>query len=99
MSTQETKPEEQWITVTIIYGEQSKPFKFNIHFVIRRVLEEAIRAFGLQPPLVNYQIFYNNTLLSDLNKSLKDYGIPDGARLVLAHVHVVGSGNAVESKR
>jgi len=85
-----SKKEEKWITVSILYGNQSKEFSFQVHFNIRRVLEEAIRSFGLQPPMENYQLFYNNQQLSDLNKSLQDYGIPDKATLVMAHVHVVG---------
>jgi hypothetical protein len=83
------KKEEKWITVAIIYADQSMSFKFNINFIIKRVIEEAIRGFNLPPPPVNYQIFYNNQLL-DPNKSLKHYGIKEGAKLVLAHVHVVG---------
>jgi len=92
MTAEATAPgkEEKWIKVTILYANQSKDFNFQVHFIIRRVLEEAIRAFGLQPPMENYQIFYNNQQLSDLNKSLQDYGIQEGAQLVLAHVHVVG---------
>jgi hypothetical protein len=82
--------EKNWISVTIIYGNQSKSFDFNIHFTIRRVLEEAIKAFGQQPPVENYQLFYNDQQLSELNRSLQDYDIPEDAKLVMAHVHIVG---------
>jgi len=92
MSAQEVESnkEKNWITVDILYGNQSQKFDFNIHFTIRKVLEESIKAFKLQPPTENYQLFYENTQLSDLNKSLLDYQIPEGAKLVMAHVHVVG---------
>lgn len=83
--------EKNWIIVYILYGNPpAKEFSFNVHFNLRRVLEEAIRVFGLQPPMENYQLFYNDKQLSDLNKSLQHYGIVDEAQLVMAHVHVVG---------
>jgi uncharacterized ubiquitin-like protein YukD len=84
-----SKREETWIHVTIVYGDRAEVFSFNINFTILRVVEEARRRFNLPPPPVNYQVFYEGKLLEP-NKSLKDYGIKEGARLVLAHVHVVG---------
>jgi len=83
------KHEEKWINVTIIYGDRAEVFSFNINFTITRVIEEAIKKFNPPPPPVNYQVFYEGKLLES-HKSLKDYGIKEGTKLVLAHVHVVG---------
>jgi len=89
-----TKPEEKWITIKVRYQNLVKEFKFNVHFNIRRVREEVVRAFNLRPPFENYQLYWLKNgaqiPLSDLNKSLLEYGIPDGAVLLLVHVHVVG---------
>jgi uncharacterized ubiquitin-like protein YukD len=81
--------EEKWIKVIVIYGDRSETFNFNINFTITRVVEEAIKRFNLPPPPVNYQVFYEGKLLEP-HKSLKDYGIKEGDKLVLVHVHVVG---------
>ncbi|RLG85358.1 MAG: hypothetical protein DRO15_07605 [Thermoprotei archaeon] len=89
-----SRPEEKWISVKVRYVNQVKEFKFNVHFNIRRVREEVVRAFNLRPPFDNYQLYWlkdsTQIPLSDLNKSLLEYGIPDGATLLLVHVHVVG---------
>jgi len=89
-----TKPEEKWITIKVRYQNLVKEFKFNVHFNIRRVREEVVKAFNLRPPFENYQLYWLKNgaqiPLSDLNKSLLEYGIPDGAVLLLVHVHVVG---------
>ena len=85
---------EKWISIRVRYANQVKDFKFNVHFNIRRIREEVVRAFSLSPPFDNYQLFWLKNgaqfPLSDLNKSLLEYGIPEGAVLLLVHVHVVG---------
>lgn len=87
--TEAQKREDKWINVVVIYGDRSETFSFNINFTITRVIEEAIRRFNLPPPPVNYQVFYEGKLLES-HKSLKDYGVKEGAKLVLVHVHVAG---------
>ena len=82
----------EWITVYIRYGNRREDFKFRTNFNLRRVLEEAIRKFGLPAPTPNevYKFYFKGNLLSDLNKSLDHYGIKNEDELVLTHEHVGG---------
>lgn len=82
--------EEKWITVTVIYGDQSKDMRFNIKQPVQVVIVRAIQEFNLpEKNPRNYQIFYESKRL-DPHRSLEEQGIKEGAKLVLAHVHVVG---------
>lgn len=85
--------EGKWITVYIRYGNRREEFKFRTNFNLRRVLEEAIRKFGLPAPSARevYKFYYKDNLLSDLNKSLEHYGVKEGDELVLTHEHVGGT--------
>jgi hypothetical protein len=84
-------PEEKWVTIIVIYGDQSKEMKVNVKATVTAmVIEQAIREFNLpEKDPRNYQVFYEGRLL-DPHKSLEEQGIKEGAKLVLAHVHVVG---------
>ena len=70
--------EEKWISVKVRYANRVKKFKFNVHFNIHRVREEVVRAFNLRPSFDNYQLYWLKDSvqipLSDLNKSLLEYG-------------------------
>ena len=92
MSEEASAKEGKWITVYIRYGNRREDFKFRTNFNLRRVLEEAIRKFGLPAPSARevYKFYYKGDLLSDLNKSLEHYGVKDGEELVLTHEHVGG---------
>jgi len=96
MSEEASAKEGEWITVYILYGNQRKDFKFRTNFNLRRVLEEAIREFGLPAPSASevYQFYYKNALLSDMNESLEHYGIKESEELVLTHQHVGGMTTA-----
>jgi hypothetical protein len=76
--------EKNWISITIIHGGERRSFDYNVHTKVRKVVDDAIKAFGIQlPPNTSYYLTYGNVNLDDPNKSLKDYGIPDGAELAL----------------
>lgn len=82
--------EEKWITITVIYGDQSKDLDFNPKQPVQVVIVRAIQEFNLpEKNPQNYQIFYESKQL-DPHKSLEAQGVKEGAKLVLAHVHVVG---------
>lgn len=86
----EPGPEEKRVTVTVIYGDQSKDLEFNIKQPVQVVIVKAIQEFNLpEKNPRNYQVFHENKLL-DPHKSLEEQGVGEGAKLVLAHVHVVG---------
>jgi len=83
--------EKNWISITIVHGGESRPFSFNIHMKIGKVVDDALKEFGLQPaPEYLYYLVYGNVNLDDYEKSLKDYNIPDGAILALARRCRVG---------
>ena len=92
MSEEALAKEGEWITVYIRYGNRRDEFKFRPNFNLKRVLEEAIRRFGLPAPSARevYQFYYKGDLLSDLNRSLEFYGVTEGEELVLTHEHVGG---------
>lgn len=79
-------------SLTIRHGGHVVELEFNIHQKIKKLLEEALKEFkeryGLQPPAneVPY-LRYGNENLSDLDKSIQDYGIPDKAVLDLLFEH------------
>lgn len=80
--------EKNRISVTIRHGGQAIELEFNIHHKIRKVLDESLKEFkeryGLQPPANNVPYLrYGSVDLADLEKSLKDYEIPDKAVLDL----------------
>lgn len=82
--------EEKWITVTVLYGDQSKTLDFNVKQPVQRVIVKSIQEFNLpEKRPQNYQVFYENKQL-DPHKSLEEQGIKEGAKIVLTHVHVVG---------
>jgi len=84
VETAELGREKNIITITIISDGVPKTFEHNIHHKIRRVVDEAIKAFGIQPPPnTTYILTYDSLNLDDMDKSLKDYGIPDRATLTL----------------
>ena len=92
MSGEASAKEGEWITVYILYGNRREDFKFRTNFNLRRVLEEAIRKFGLPAPTPNevYHFYYKGALLSDMNESLEHYSVKEGEELVLTHEHVGG---------
>lgn len=80
--------EKNRISVTIRHGGQAIELEFNIHHKIKKVLDESLKEFkeryGLQPPANNVPYLrYGSVDLTDLEKSLKDYEIPDKAVLDL----------------
>lgn len=80
--------EKNRISLTVRHGGQSVGLEFNIHQKIKKVLDETLREFkeryGLQPPANDLPYLRYGTLdLTDLEKSLKDYEIPDKAVLDL----------------
>jgi hypothetical protein len=83
--------EKNWISVTIVHGGESRPFSFNIHMKIKKVVEEALKAFNLQPaPEYLYYLVYGSVNLDNYEKSLMEYNIPEGAILALARRCRVG---------
>jgi len=80
--------EKNRISVTIRHGGQAIELEFNIHQKIKKVLDESLKEFkeryGLQPPANDVPYLRYGTIdLTDLEKSLKDYEIPDKAVLDL----------------
>ena len=80
--------EKNRISITIRHGGQTVELEFNIHQKIKKVLDDTLKEFkdryGLQPPPNNVPFLrYGNIDLAELDKSLKDYGIPDKAVLDL----------------
>jgi len=92
MSGEASAKAGEWITVYILYGNRREDFKFRTNFNLRRVLEEAIRKFGLPAltPSEIYKFYYKGALLSDMNESLEHYGVKGDEELVLTHEHVGG---------
>ena len=90
MSQQTSAKDEKQIIVFILYDDQRRKFKFYKNFALKRILEDAIRVFGLSPPKPGgvYQFYYKGTLLPDLNKSLEYYDIKENDELVLIHRHL-----------
>lgn len=85
-------PSENKISIIIRHGGNSIELMFNIHQKIRKVLKDALTEFkeqyGIQPPPNDTPYLrYGNVDLTDLDKSLKDYGIPDKAVLDLLFQH------------
>jgi len=85
------------LKVKIIYGDSEKVIDVDeTKEIWVEVIPKAISAkvFNLPPPPINYQLFYSRKppemMLLDPHKSLKEENIPEGATLVLAHVHMVG---------
>lgn len=88
--TEASGREEKWITVTVVYGDQSKDLAFNPKQPVQVVIVRGIQEFNLpEKNPENYQVFYESKRL-DPHQSLEEEGIMEGAKLVLAHVHVVG---------
>ena len=84
--------EKNRISVTIRHQGQVIELEFNIHQKIKKVLDEALKEFkdryGLQPPTNDVPYLrYGSVDLTDLEKSLKDYEIPDKAVLDLLFQH------------
>ena len=83
------------LKVKVIYGDDEKVIEVDeTKEIWKEVITKAIspKVFNLPPPPVNYQVFcprVTTTYLSP-HKTLKDYDVPEGAILVMAHVHVVG---------
>lgn len=80
------------ISIIIRHGGHSIELEFNIHQKIKKVLKDTLKEFkeryGIQPPPNDFVFLrYGSTDLTDLDKSLKDYGIPDKAVLDLIFQH------------
>lgn len=76
------------IELTVRHGGNEVFLSANIHQKIQHILNEALKEFkekyGVVPPPNNAAFLrYGSTDLSDLSKSLEDYGIPDKAVLDL----------------
>ena len=75
------------VDVTVRHGGNEIFISANQHQKIQHILDEALRKFkdqGIVPPPNNIPFLrYGSTDLSDLNRSLADYGIPDKAVLDL----------------
>ena len=87
--------EKNTIEVTIRHMGQSVTLEFNIHQKLRHVLEKALaefaRQYGLQPPPnASIVLRYGSTDLTELDKSLQDYQIPDQAVLDLLFITRAG---------
>ena len=77
------------IELTVRHGGDQVFLTQNIHHKIQHVLDEALREFkekyGVVPPPNTVAFLrYGNIDLSDRNKSLEEYGIPDKAVLDLS---------------
>lgn len=80
--------EKNRISITIRHGGQAVELEFNIHQKIKVVLEKTLKEFeerfGLVPPPNNISYLrYGTVDLSDPEKTLEDYEIPDKAVLDL----------------
>ncbi len=76
--------EKNRISVTITHAGESITREYNVHTKIRKVIKDALKAFGIEPPPnATYYLVYGDRNLDDPTKSLADYEIPDGAELVL----------------
>jgi len=81
--------------VKIIYSDSEKVINVDeTKEIWVEVIPKATKVFNLPPPPINYQLFYprkpTEMMLLDPHKSLKEKNIPEGATLVLAHIHIVG---------
>ncbi len=85
-------PSGNRISVIIRHGGHSIELEFNIHQKIRKVLKDALKEFkeryGIVPPANDIPYLrYGNIDLTELDKSLEDYGVPDKAVLDLLFQH------------
>lgn len=77
------RPQEQFISVTIIYNGQPKPRRFNVHEPLRAAFQWALQAFGIRPPdATNLGFFFNGNEL-DLSKNFIEANIPHRAEIIL----------------
>jgi hypothetical protein len=88
-STEKNHPgrEKNRVTIIIRHGGDTVSLDSNIHEKMKKVLADALKEFkelGVEPP-TNATVFlqYGNNNLTDLDKSLQEYNIPDKAVLDL----------------
>lgn len=75
---------EKKIGVTITYNGSSKTFEVNAHEAVRSLLEHALNEFGITANRHLQALFFpDNREITDLNKSIADWGIVAGTVLVL----------------
>jgi len=75
------------VDLTVRHSGNEVFISANQHQKIQHILDEALKKFkeqGIVPPANNTPFLrYGSTDLSDLNRSIADYGIPDKAVLDL----------------
>lgn len=76
------------VELTVRHGGNEVFISANQHQKIRHILDEALKKFkeqyGIVPPANNIPFLrYGTTDLSDMERSLAEYGIPDKAVLDL----------------
>ncbi len=75
---------EHKFSVTITYNGSSKAFEVNSHQAVRALLEHALNEFGITANRHMQALFFpDNREITDVTKSIADWGIVAGTILVL----------------
>ncbi len=80
--------EKNRVELTVRHAGLRVTLDLNVHQKIQKVLEDALRAFAdqfnLQPPPNSIPVLrFGDRDLTNLDQSIKEAGIPDGAELEL----------------
>jgi hypothetical protein len=78
------------VTVTVTYNGVDRPIEANPHQAIQAVLEHAMNEFEITANRHTLALFRGTEELVDLTKSLSDYEIKEGDKLVLSQSQVRG---------
>jgi predicted CoA-binding protein len=78
------------VTVTVTYNGVDRVLEVNPHQAIQAVLEHAMNEFEITANRHMLALFRGTEELVDLAKSVEDYGIKQGDKLVLSQSQVRG---------
>jgi len=76
---------KNWVDVKVYHGGESRDMRWQIHWQIRKVLDDTIKAFGTQPApnTIYYLQLREPTMRLEETKKVLDYPIQDGSVLDL----------------
>ncbi len=78
------------VTVTVTYNGVDRELEVNPHQAIQAVLDHAMNEFEITQNRHTLALFRGTEELVDLGKSVEDYGIKKGDKLVLSQSQVRG---------
>jgi len=77
--------EKNWVSVKVYHGGESRDLQWQIHWEIRKILDDTMKAFNLQPApnTIYYLQLREPTMRLEEAKKVLDYPIRDNSVLDL----------------